>query len=118
MVWYNPFTWFSDDKQRDRLNSGERSLYCANPQCGAAFTREDTIAYDETNRVLTHPGDCQLEYACHRALREDGIVMGNFDGVSYEGAIRLAAKGKIDKVSLEAKVGEQPFSFKKFAQSD
>jgi hypothetical protein len=116
MVWYNPFTWGSNDRTNEQL-PGERPLYCANPQCGEAFKRGTDIMMETQDGALTHPGECQPLYVCHKVFAGGDAVAGNFDLVSYDAAQKLAAKGKIDKVSLEARVDKPEFSFETVARS-
>ncbi len=77
-------------------------LYCQNPSCGGEI-EGDEIAYDGIK--LYHPGDCQLFAVDHLAMKHTGVVVGCFELINRETALRLLRDGGLEQ-QVRAQVKE------------
>lgn len=69
-------------------------LYCGNPQCGTEI-KGNEISYSGMN--IYHPGDCQLFAVAHLALKYEGVVLGRFEVINREAALRLLREGGLEQ---------------------
>ncbi|MEK6839931.1 MAG: hypothetical protein AABX72_03245, partial [Nanoarchaeota archaeon] len=91
MTWYNPRTWFGPSAEE----LSPITLYCANPQCENPVIHDSRIAYSEEEREIYHPGECQLYALAHKCWQAPSIMMGNFEMIDRNKALRLAHRGQI-----------------------
>mgnify|MGYP001620046390 CR=1 FL=1 len=100
MPWYNPLDWF----RKPGKPESEVVLYCDNPQCKRPIEVE-SVAYNEGDKEVYHPGDCGLEAGASKAFRENAIVMGEIDYIGLDKAKRLFREKKLKQASrLEGKL--------------
>lgn len=100
MSWYNPFSWFKGSNFQDELYG--TTIYCANPQCRKPI-KDDPIVYEPAKKEVMHRGTCQQLTVAHRAMRSGQFEAGEFQLISRQKALGLAASGKLSKNCLEAK---------------
>lgn len=109
MTWYNPFSWFTQGRFQEHLDSvrGRDScagtFYCANPECHKPI-QGDFLLYEPSQRALVHEGDCRVLFVAYLAIQSEKFVTVNFDSISREQAVELAEQGNITSFCLEKRV--------------